>query len=212
MKLYDYFRSSAAFRVRIALNLKGLAYESVPVNLLKDEQTGEAYRRVNPQARVPSLEVAPGVALAQSLAIIEYLDESNPEPALLPADPIARARVRAMALTIACDVHPLNNSQVQKYLRQELGCDDAAISAWIARWIGRGFSALEILVAEQGSDTFCFGREVSIADLCLVPQVWNARRFGVDLSAFPRLVAIDAALMERKAFRDAAPENQPDAV
>lgn len=211
MKLYNYFRSSAAFRVRIALNLKGLSYESVPINLLKDEQTGDAYRRVNPQARVPSLEVADGATLAQSLAIIEYLNETRPEPPLLPMDPIARARVRAMALMIACDVHPLNNSQVQKYLRQDLGCDDAAVSAWIARWIGRGFSALELLVAEHGSDVCCFGNDISVADLCLVPQVWNARRFGVDLAPFPQLVAIDAALMENEEFRAAAPDNQPDA-
>ncbi len=209
-RLYTYFRSSAAYRVRIALNLKGLSYEPVFVHLRKGEQQGEAYRAVNPQGLVPALETAEGV-LAQSLAIIEYLDETHPSPPLLPAEPFARAQVRRMAQIIACDIHPLNNLAVLKTLKRDFGADEEAIGRWYAHWIHRGFAALEELVARYGSAERSFGEAVTLADVCLVPQMANARRFAVDLEPFPRLVAIDAALRALPAFAAAAPEAQPDA-
>ena len=209
-RLYTYFRSSAAYRVRIALNLKGLSYEPVFVHLRKGEQQGEAYRAVNPQGLVPALETAEGV-LAQSLAIIEYLDETHPSPPLLPAEPFARAQVRRMAQIIACDIHPLNNLAVLKTLKRDFGADEEAIGRWYAHWIHRGFAALEELVARYGSAERSFGEAVTLADVCLVPQMANARRFAVDLTPFPRLVAIDAALRALPAFAAAAPEAQPDA-
>ena len=213
MQLYSYFRSSAAYRVRIALNLKGLSYEYVPVHLLKDggQQLAPAYRKVNPNALVPTL-VDGDLTLGQSLAIIEYLDETHPEPALLPSDAAGRARVRAIALTLACDIHPLNNLRVLKYLKHDLKVDEAAKNGWYRHWIDVGLGGLEQMLA--GSDEagrFCHGDTPTLADLCLVPQMFNARRFGCDLSAFPTLVRIDAACQELKAFQDAAPERQPDA-
>jgi maleylacetoacetate isomerase len=213
MKLYTYFRSSAAYRVRIALNLKGVSYEAVPVHLLRDggEQRTENYKRLNPQGLVPTLE-HDGAVFQQSLAIVEYLEERFPQPPLLPSDPIGRAHVRAMALLIACEIHPLNNLQVLGYLSSPLGQSDAAVDAWYEHWITRGFMALEQLVASYSrSPRHCFGDSISIADVFLVPQMANARRRKVDLTAFPRLVAIDTHLRTLPPFIAAAPENQPDA-
>ena len=208
MKLYTYFRSSAAYRVRIALNLKGVPYESVPVNLLKGEQTEGAYRAVNPQKRLPALDID-GTVLIQSPALLEYLDEVYPEPSLLPGDAVSRAKVRAIASIVACDIHPLNNLGPLSYLKRTLGHEQATIDAWYAHWIREGFEAIEALI-EPGP--FCFGSQVTLADIYLVPQVFNARRFNVSLAAFPKIVAVDAACAELRAFQDAAPERQPDAV
>jgi maleylacetoacetate isomerase len=214
MKLYSYFRSSAAFRVRIALNFKGLAYEQVPIHLLRDggEQKKPAYRAVNPQGRVPALVVeTPGggeTILTQSLAIIEYLNEIAPEPPLLPADPIARARVRAGAQLIACDIHPLNNTGTIGYLKEVMGQPTEAIRTWYAHFVRDGFTTLEQVVAPG---PYCFGSEVTIADLCLVPQMFNAWRFKVPVDDFPRLLAITEACLKLKPFADARPEAQPDA-
>jgi maleylacetoacetate isomerase len=206
VKLYGYFRSSAAYRVRIALSLKGLAYESVGIDLLAGAQSDPAYRHRNPQGLLPALEDEHGV-LGQSLAIIEYLDELEPTPPLLPRDPWLRARARSLALVIACDTHPLNNLRVQHYLRDVLGVDDAGRAAWMAHWMAVAFTALE----EQVAGPYCVGTAVSLPDLCLVPQLYNARRFAVDLTPYPRLVAIDAALAELPAFRAAHPDRQSDA-
>ncbi len=208
MKLYEYFRSSASYRVRIALNLKGLSAENVQIHLLREEQFAPAYRAINPQARVPSLIAADGEILIQSPAILEWLEEVYPAPALLPADPLARARIRAMAALIGCDIHPLNNSGVMVYLRTVLHLDDAAVSAWYAHWITLGFTALEQMV----EGPYCAGAGLSLADVYLVPQVANARRMRVDLTAFPKIVAIDAACLALQAFADARPEVQPAAA
>ncbi|MBB4211881.1 maleylacetoacetate isomerase/maleylpyruvate isomerase [Rhodothalassium salexigens DSM 2132] len=210
MKLYTYYRSSAAFRVRIALNLKGLEAVPVPVHLARGEQAGAAYRARNPQALVPALELDDGRVLTQSMAILEYLDETVPEPALLPADPVDRARVRAMADLIACDIHPLNNLRVLTYLKGPLDQTPAAVGAWYGHWVRAGFAALETLVAAQGA-RFCWDHRPGLADLCLVPQMWNARRFEVPLDDFPTLVRIDAELRALPAFAASAPEVQPDA-
>ena len=208
MRLYTYFRSSAAYRVRIALNLKGVAYEAVPVNLLKGEQRQEGYRAVNPQQRVPSLDTG-GATLIQSPAILEYLDEAYPEPPLLPAGAANRARVRAVASLIACDIHPLNNSGVLAYLKIRLGHDQAAADEWYAHWVREGFDAVEALI-EPGP--YAFGSRVTLADVYLVPQVFNARRFNVPLDAYPKIAAVDEACAALTAFQDAAPANQPDAA
>ncbi|OZI50243.1 maleylacetoacetate isomerase [Bordetella genomosp. 5] len=213
MQLYGYFRSSAAYRVRIALNLKGLSYEYVPVHLLKDggQQLSDTYRALNPAALVPTL-VDDGAALGQSLAIIEYLDETRPEVPLLPADALGRARVRGLAQAVACDTHPLNNLRVLKYLKHTLQVSDDAKNEWYRHWVDVGLGALEAMLA-QSDDTgrFCHGDTPTVADLCLVPQVYNARRFGCDMSAFPTIERIDAACGELQAFVDAQPQNQPDA-
>lgn len=210
MKLYTYFRSSAAYRVRIALALKGLAYDPVPVHLLRDggQQNSAAFRAVNPQGMVPALEDGPAL-LTQSLAIIEYLEETHPVPALLPPEPLARARVRAFAQAIACDIHPINSLRVLSYLRGPLAQDEAAVTAWIRTWVEAGLTALERLVVPGAP--YCFGETPGMADLCLVPQLFNARRFGCDLSGCPSLLEIDARCQGLPAFRQAAPENQPDA-
>lgn len=210
MKLYTYFRSSAAFRVRIALNLKAVAYEAVPVHLVRDggEHRKPAYRAINPQMRLPSLELDDGTVIVQSPAILEYLDEAYPSPALLPADPVRRARVRAVAAIVACDIHPLNNSGTLAYLKRELGQAQPAVDAWYAHWITTGFEAIERLI-EPGP--YAFGESVGLADVCLVPQVFNARRFGVPLEAFPKIRAVDEACAQVAAVVDAAPQNQPDA-
>lgn len=213
MKLYTYFRSSAAFRVRIALNLKGLSYESIPIHLLRDggEQKKPGYRAINPQGRLPALVVdgpSGETVLTQSLAIIEYLDEIAPEPPLLPSDPIARARTRAAAQLIACDIHPLNNPGTTGYLKTVMGQSSEAISQWYSHFVRDGFAPLEQMVRPG---PYAFGAEVTVADLCIVPQMFNARRFKVPLDDFPRLVAITEACLKLPAFADARPEAQPDA-
>ena len=208
-KLHTYFRSSASYRVRIALGLKGLDYESVFVNLPSGQHRDTDYLERNPQGLTPSFETDDGEALTQSLAIIEYLDETHPEPPLLPAEALGRARVRAMAQVVACEMHPLNNLRVLKYLKGPLAQDQAAVDAWYRHWVAEGFAALETMAAKFGAG-YCYGDAVSLADLCLVPQMWNARRFECDLAPYPRLVEIDARLNEIPAFAKAAPEAQPD--
>ena len=210
MKLYSYFRSSAAYRVRVALNLKGLAYETVPVHLVKEggHNRRPEFRAINPQMRVPALVVPTGDVLIQSLAIIEYLDETHPEPPLLPKDPIARAQARAIAEIVGCDIHPLNNIGSLRYLKRELHQEQAAIDAWYHHWVLTGFEALEALVRPG---PYACGGAVTVADLCLVPQVYNARRLNVPLDKFPKIVAIDTACLALPAFDRARPENQPDA-
>ena len=210
VKLYSYFRSSAAYRVRIALNLKGLAYDTVPVHLVKDggHNRRPKFRAVNPQMRVPALVTPTGDVLIQSLAIIEYLDETHPEPPLLPKDPIARAQARALADIVACDIHPLNNIGSLRYLKRELHQEQAAIDAWYHHWVLTGFEAIEALVRPG---PYACGGAVTVADLCLVPQVYNARRLNVPLDKFPKIVAIDTACLALPAFDRARPENQPDA-
>ncbi|UTA47010.1 maleylacetoacetate isomerase [Simiduia sp. 21SJ11W-1] len=208
MKLYGYFRSSAAYRVRIALNLKGLSAEQVPVSLIKGEQQG-AYRELNPQGLVPALGTEQGL-LTQSLAIIEYLESLHPTPALLPGDAWQQAQIRAFALSLACDVHPLNNLRVLKYLTDDLALNENQKNAWYAHWIQTGFTALETQLAEHAGD-YCFGIRPSLADVCLIPQVYNAKRFNVDLGAFPTILRIYEHCNTQPAFQAAQPEQQPDA-
>jgi len=210
MKHYTYFRSSAAYRVRIALNLKGLSPEPVAIHLTKDggKQHTPEFRSVNPHGRVPALVLDSGEVLTQSLAIIEYLDEIHPKPPLLPPDPVRRAKVRAFAQVIACDIHPLNNLISLQYLRRILKHGQAEIDAWYHHWVIQGFQTLEATI-EPGP--YAFGGEVTLADICLVPQMANARRLKVPLDKFPKLVAVDAACMKLAAFDKARPENQPDA-
>lgn len=210
MRLYGYFRSSAAYRVRIGLELKGLAAEVVPVHLRRNEQHGADFLRKNPQGFVPALEDGPAV-LVQSLAILEYLEETHPQPPLLPADPLGRARVRGIALAIACDVHPLNNLRVLRHLQKEYGLDEPARDAWARRWIEEGFAAIETMLGEAATGAFCHGDAPTLADVCLVPQVANAHRVKTDLTPFPIIRRIDAACRALPAFAAAAPENQPDA-
>ncbi len=213
MKLYGYFRSSAAYRVRIALNLKGLTYEQVPVNLIQGEERTRAYLERNPQGLVPALELDDGRVLAQSLAICEYLEETHPDPPLLPADAAARARVRALALVVACEMHPLNNLRVLRYLSTELDLDEEARNRWYCHWIAEGFAGLEALLAGvPAAGAFCHGDSPTLADVCLVPQVYNARRFGCDLAPYPTVRRISAACEALPAFQAAEPARQPDAV
>ncbi len=212
MKLYTYFRSSASYRVRIALALKGLAHEPVFVNLPKAEHRGEGYRAVNPQALVPALEDG-GRVLTQSLAIIEYLDETHPEPPLLPRAPLDRAYVRAAAQIVACEIHPLNNLRVLQHLRGALGLDDAGVNAWYRHWIAEGLAALErFLVAEGRVGRYAFGDSVTVADCCLVPQIFNARRFECDLAPYPTVMGVFDACMKLAAFDLTQPAKQADAV
>lgn len=209
IRLYDFPFSSAAYRVRIALNMKGAPYESVLVNIAPgtDEQLAAAYRAVNPQMRVPSIDVDGQVA-GQSMAILEWIEETFPGPSLLPSDPWLRLRVRAFADTIACDIHPINNLSPRAYLRDRLGVAEADTMRWYAHWITVGFTALEAEAAALAKHEFLFGPEPTLAEIALVPQVANARRFQVDISPFPRLVEIDAACRALDPFRRAAPENQ----
>ncbi|MCC7547540.1 MAG: maleylacetoacetate isomerase [Burkholderiales bacterium] len=212
LELYTYFRSSAAYRVRIALGLKKLDFRAVPVHLLSDggEQNAAVYRALNPQGLVPTL-VDGAHRLTQSLAIMEYLDEAYPPALLLPSDAAGRARVRSLALQVACDMHPLNNLRVLRYLKHELGQSDAAHDAWYRHWVELGFQALEQFLASPRTGRFCHGDSPSLADCCLVPQVYNARRFDIDVSRFPTIERIERACAELDAFRLAAPEMQADA-
>ncbi|MCS6237725.1 maleylacetoacetate isomerase [Shewanella baltica] len=216
MKLYGYWRSSAAYRVRIALNLKGISAEQLSVHLVRDggEQHKAAYSALNPLELVPTLTLDDELdadALSQSLAIIEYLDEIHPQSPLLPASALERAHVRAMALTVACEIHPLNNLRVLQYLTQTLGVDEAAKNTWYHHWVASGFAALETLLVRH-SGRYCFGDTVTLADLCLVPQVYNAMRFNVDLTPYPNIMRVWAECNQLEAFADAAPERQADAV
>ena len=212
LKLYSYFRSSAAYRCRIALNLKGLAYETVPVHLLKDggQHNAPTYRALNPQGLVPALDIA-GSIITQSLAIMEYLDEIQPEPRLLPGDAASRANIRAFALAIACDIHPINNLRVLNYLKGPLHQDQTVVDDWYRHWVETGLAACERLLP-RGESRFCFGDQPTLADACLVPQFYNARRLNCDLAQMPHLVAIDATARTVPAFAKAAPEAQPDAA
>lgn len=209
MKLYSYFRSSAAYRVRIALNLKGIAYETLPIHLIKDggHHRRPEFRAINPQMRVPVLVTDSGERLIQSLAIIEYLDETHPEPPLLPKDALGRAKVRALADLIACDIHPLNNVGPLRYLKNTLGQEQSAIDAWYHHWVIAGFEPLEALLAPG---PFACGAAPTLTDICLVPQVYNARRLKVPLDKFPKILAVEAACLALPAFDRARPENQPD--
>jgi maleylacetoacetate isomerase len=211
MRFHGYFRSSAAYRCRIAMNLKGIEAEFAPVHLRRGggEQKQPTYRALNPQGLVPALE-ADGLVLTQSLAIIEWLDETYPEPPLLPADKDLRARVRAFAQAIACDIHPLQNLRVLAYLKVELGHDQEAADAWCRRWVGDGLAACERLLERQPQRRFAFGDAPTLADICLVPQLFSADRFGVDLTAMPRLRAVREASEALPAFTDAHPARQPD--
>lgn len=212
MRLHNYFRSSAAYRVRIALALKGLEYEYVAVHIGKGRQFEPAFAAISPQNLVPVLE-EDGHTLYQSLAILEYLDEVHPEPPLLPATPYERNRVRSLAQLIACEIHPVNNLRVLHYLTGVLGVTDEQRLAWYRHWVNVGFAALEARLAGDPAtgERFCHGDRPGLADACLVPQVANARRFDVDLTPYPTIVRIDAACRDLEAFRTAAPENQPDA-
>jgi maleylacetoacetate isomerase len=213
LTLYTYFRSSAAFRVRIALNLKGLTAEHKFVHLLKDggQQFGADYARLNPQHLVPTL-VHDGHPLQQSLAIIEYLDEAFPDPPLLPSDALGRARVRAIALTVACDIHPLNNLRMRKYLHKELARGDDEIRGWQVHWIALGFEAIETILAKsEHTGRFCHGDTPTLADICVIPQMANAHALNMDLSPYPTLTRIEEAALALPAFANALPKNQPDA-
>ncbi len=214
LRLYGYWRSSAAYRVRIALNLKGLAYETQAVHLLRDggEQHGAAYRAINPQQLIPSLQDGERT-ITQSMAIMEYLDETRPAPALLPPDPVARARVRGLALVVACDVHPLGNLRVLQYLEAQYAADAEQRAEWSRHWIGAGFDALEQMLAGHAeTGRYCHGDTPGLADACLVPQVYNALRWKLPMDGYPTIRRIHAACNELEAFRQAAPEAQPDAV
>jgi maleylacetoacetate isomerase len=217
LQLYSYFRSSAAFRVRIALNLKGMAYDTIPVHLLRSggEQHGDAYRKLNPEELVPTLidDSADGQAvLSQSLAIIEYLEEVQPQPPLLPSSPVDRAHARGLALAIACDIHPLNNLRVLRYLSRELKVEEDARNAWYRHWCMQGLGALEQrLAADHRTGKFCIGDAPTLADCCLVPQIFNARRVDCDLSGMPTVLRIFDACMALDAFEAASPSRQPDA-
>lgn len=213
MKLYTFFRSSASFRVRIALNLKGLQYEQAPIHLRRGggEQRSAAYKAINPQALVPALDDG-GKILTQSLAIIEYLEERYPQPPLLPRDPADKAVVRSMALIIACEVHPIQNLRVLQYVKREYNQSDEQVNRWAQHWIDLGLAALEqMIVAQPRRGRFCFGDSPTLADICLVPQLGNARRYGCELSPYPAIMEIEKNCMALPAFADAAPEKQPDA-
>ena len=208
MKLYNYFRSSASFRVRIALELKGLSYDYMSVHLVKGEHKQAAYSALAPEMLVPHLAVD-GQNLAQSMAIIEYLDETHPEPPLLPREPVGRAQVRALAQSIACEIHPLNNLRVLKYLVKEMGASEEAKNTWYRHWVRSGLEAFELQLAAH-SGRFCWGDAPTLADCCLVPQIFNGQRFDVDFSGLPRTMAAFEACMALPAFQRAQPSNCPD--
>jgi maleylacetoacetate isomerase len=213
MKLYTYFRSSAAYRVRIALNLKGLPYEAVPVHLLKDggEQLQQGYRMINPSAAVPALQDERGT-LTQSMAILEYLEETHPDVPLLPADPLGRARVRELSQIIACDIHPLNNLRVLRYLKNTVGVTEDVKNEWYRHWVTEGLASLEAhLARDPGTADFCHGETPTLADCLLVPQVFNAQRFDIDVAAWPNIARINANCVDLPAFQHAHPSQQPDA-
>ena len=211
MKFYGYFRSSSSYRCRIAFNLKGLDYEFASVHLKNGAQKSPEFAALNPQKLLPALITDEGAELTQSLAILEWLDETHPEPALLPSDPLGRARVRAFAQVIACEIHPLQNLRVLKYLADEFGADAAATTAWLTRWLTEGLEACEALLAKREAETaFCFGDTPGLADVCLVPQIFSAQRFGVDVSHLTRIAAIHARCDALPAFADAHPARQPD--
>lgn len=208
MKLYTYWRSTTSYRVRIAMNLKGLAYEPVPVNLVASDQKSPAYTALNPVAGVPTLVLDDGTALTQSMAILEWLETTHPDPALLPSDSVAAAQVRAAALVVACDIHPVNNLKVGAKLK-EMGHGQDDVVAWMNDWMTRGFAAYQALL--PGGTEFSFGDTPGLADICLVPQLYNAHRWGCDLTPFGRLTEIEERCLARPAFEAAKPENQPDA-
>ncbi len=208
MKLYTYFRSSAAFRVRIALNLKGLAYQPLLVHLAKGEHRQPQYAAVNPQALLPTLVLDDGARLTQSLAIIEYLEEKHPQPALLPKDALGRARVRSLANLVASEIHPLNNLRTLQHLRRALGQTDDQVNAWYRHWVADGLAKLE---ADLGNDRFCYGDSPTLADCCLVPQIFNAQRYQCDLAPYPRTMRVFGQCMKLDAFERAQPAKQPDA-
>jgi maleylacetoacetate isomerase len=210
MKLYTYFRSSAAFRVRIALNLKGLAYEPAFVHLPRGEHRAPAYGAVNPQALLPTLEDG-GRLLTQSLAILEYLEETHPAPPLLPKDAFERARVRSLAMLVACEIHPVNNLRVLQHLKRALGQSEEQVNAWYRHWIGDGLAKLEADLARPGTGMYCHGNLPTVADCCLVPQVFNAQRYQCDTSPYPTVMRVFAACMKLDAFDRAQPAKQPDA-
>jgi len=209
MVLHGYWRSGASYRVRIALNLKGVAYEQAPHDLRRDEQKDAAYLALNPQGMVPALEID-GRMLIQSPAILEWLEETRPAPALLPSDAGDRATVRAMAALIGCDIHPLSNLRVLKALRGQFGADQATVDGWAARWATPGFDALEVLVGRHG-DGWAFGDAPTLADCYLIPQLYSARRFNIDPSPWPALLAVEARALAHPAFQAAHPDRQPDA-
>jgi maleylpyruvate isomerase len=210
VKLYTYFRSSAAYRTRIALNLKNVPYEMASIHLTKGggQQFNPDFKAINAQMRVPALVLDSGEVLTQSLAIINYLERTHPEPPFLPADPVKCARVEAVAQTIACDIHPIDNLAVLRYLKSPLGQEQPAIDAWYHHWILLGFDAIETMIEPR---PYAFGAQVTLADICLVPQVYNARRMKVPLDRFPNILSVDAACLRLAAFDKARPENQPDA-
>jgi len=213
MKLLGFFRSGSSHRARIALGLKGVAYENVPVNLRDGKHKESLYTALNPQGLVPTLVLDDGTALSQSPAIIEYLEEYKPDPPFLPTDPIERAQARGMAALIGCDIHPINNLRVLNALRGDFGADEETVSAWCRRWIRPGFDALEAMLEQRQTGTrYSFGDAPGLVEIYLVPQVFSAARFGLDMSAYPRIRALDTACASLPAFRDGAPGNQPDAV
>ncbi len=210
MKLYGYFRSSAAYRVRIVLNLKGINAEHEYVHLVRDggEHRKEEFLQINPQGLLPALRTDEGGILLQSLAIMDYLEETHPEPVLLPNDPFQKAQVRALCQMVACEIHPLNNLRVLQYLKGDLAQEQGAVDTWYRHWVTTGFDAIEKVI---GDDGFCFGGQVSLADACLMPQIFNAHRFNTDLSAFPRIQKVEEVCGELQPFKDAHPASQPDA-
>ncbi len=213
MKLYSFFRSGTSHRLRIALNLKGLTYELEPVDLRREQHLAAAHRAIHPQGLVPALQTGPADGLLiQSPAILEWLEERHPEPPLLPADPKARAHVRALAAIVGCDIHPVNNRRILQALRHDFGADEAAVNRWCATWITAGFDAIESMLARDSQrGAFCFGGAPSLADVYLVPQVESARRFKVDVQRWPCIADVDATCAQLSAFRDATPALQPDA-